>query len=63
MTALVCNADEGVENLLKTSVGGKTYNDIVTELVSKTGEKIQVGDYAKFRTDRPRPDWHLCPLQ
>jgi elongation factor Ts len=47
--ALVCNADEGVENILKTSIKGKSYNDIVTELASKTGEKTQVGDYARFR--------------
>jgi elongation factor Ts len=46
--ALLCSADEGVENILETSVGGKRYKDVVTEIVSKTGEKIQVGDYAKF---------------
>ncbi len=46
--ALLCSADEGVENILETSVGGKKYKDIVTELVSKTGEKTEVGDYAKF---------------
>ncbi len=51
--ALVCAADEGVENILDTSVGGKKYKDIVTELVSKTGEKIQVGDYAKFHLTGP----------
>ncbi len=51
--ALVCAADEGVENILETSVGEKKYKDIVTELVSKTGEKIQVGDYAKFRLTGP----------
>jgi elongation factor Ts len=47
--ALACNEDGGIENILKTPINGKTYNDIVTELVSKTGEKIQVGDYAKLR--------------
>jgi len=49
--ALNCSADEGVENLLETSVGGKKFNDIVTETVSKTGEKIQVGDFAKYQLD------------
>jgi len=46
--ALVCPADEGVDKLLETSVDGKTFNDILTETVSKTGEKTQVGDYAKY---------------
>ena len=46
--ALACPADEGVDNLLETSVDGKTFNDILTEVVSKTGEKTQVGDYAKY---------------
>jgi elongation factor Ts len=51
--ALVCAADHGVENILQTSVGGREFNDILTEIVSKTGEKIQVGDYAKYTLDGP----------
>jgi elongation factor Ts len=51
--ALACSADEGADNLLKTSVDGKTFDDILTETVSKTGEKTQVGDYAKFTLDGP----------
>lgn len=49
--ALACPADEGVENVLGTSVGGKKFSDIVTEIASKTGEKIQVGDFAKYKLD------------
>jgi elongation factor Ts len=48
---MVCSKDEGVENLLETAVNGKKFRDVVTELVSKTGEKTQVGDYARFRLD------------
>jgi len=51
--ALACPADEGVDNLLETSVDGKTFNGILTETVSKTGEKTQVGDYAKYSIDGP----------
>lgn len=51
--ALACSADEGADNLLKTSLDGKTFDDILTETVSKTGEKTQVGDYAKFTLDGP----------
>jgi elongation factor Ts len=51
--ALACSADEGVENLLGTLVGGKTFSDIVTEIVSKTGEKIAVGDFAKYKLEGP----------
>ncbi len=47
--ALQCSSDSGVENVLGTEVGGTSYNDILTETVSKTGEKTQVGDYAKFK--------------
>ncbi|MCK4752706.1 MAG: elongation factor Ts [Planctomycetes bacterium] len=49
--AFVCSADEGAENILETSVDGKTYNEILTETVSKTGEKTQVGDYTKYKTE------------
>ena len=51
--ALVCSADTGIENILETAIDGKKYNDLLTETVSKTGEKTQVGDYAKFKLDGP----------
>jgi len=50
---MACKADEGIDNLLETAVGGKKLRDVVTEVVSKTGEKTEVGDYAKFRLDGP----------
>jgi elongation factor Ts len=49
--ALACDKDEGIDNLLNTELDGKKYSEIITELVSKTGEKTQVGDYAKYRLD------------
>jgi elongation factor Ts len=51
--ALACPADEGVENVLETSVNGKKFSDIVTEIASKTGEKIQLGDFAKYKLEGP----------
>ncbi|MHC4104321.1 MAG: translation elongation factor Ts [Planctomycetota bacterium] len=51
--ALICPPDEGVENLLESVVDGKKFSDILTETVSKTGEKTQVGDYAKYKLDGP----------
>jgi elongation factor Ts len=51
--ALACPAGEGVESVLGTSVNGKKFNDIVMESASKTGEKTQVGDFAKYRLDGP----------
>jgi elongation factor Ts len=49
--AIVCTADEGTENVLGTSVGSKRFSDIVSEVASKTGEKIEVGDFAKYKLD------------
>jgi elongation factor Ts len=46
--AMACPADEGIDKLNETVVNGKKLGDLVTELVSKTGEKTQVGDYARF---------------
>lgn len=51
--ALACSADEGVENVLETSVNGKKFSDVLAEVVSRTGEKVQVGDFAKFKLDGP----------
>jgi elongation factor Ts len=49
--ALACSADEGVENVLETAIDDKKFSDVLTETASKTGEKMQVGDYSKFRLD------------
>jgi elongation factor Ts len=51
--ALACTADEGAENILETTIDGRKFSDILTETVSKTGEKTEVGDYAKYRLDGP----------
>ena len=51
--ALACPADQGAENILESVVDGKKFSDILTENVSKTGEKTQVGDYAKYQLDGP----------
>ncbi len=50
---LACSADEGAENVLGTLVAGRKFSDIVTEIVSKTGEKIAVGDFAKCKLEGP----------
>ncbi|MBC8481245.1 MAG: elongation factor Ts [Planctomycetes bacterium] len=46
--AEVCSSDKGVENLLETEVDGKKFSEIITDLVSKTGEKTEIGDFARF---------------
>ncbi len=51
--AMCCSADEGIDSLLQTSKDGKTFNEILTELVSKTGEKTLVGDYARLALTEP----------
>jgi len=49
--ALACPADEGTENLLETKIDGKKFSDLITEIVSKTGEKIEIGDYVRYKLD------------
>jgi len=51
--ALACPADQGIDNILRTAVGGKSFNEILTDTVSKTGEKMLVGDFAKYKLDAP----------
>ncbi len=49
----VCNADCGAEALCETKVGDRKFSEVITETVSKTGEKMIVGDYARFCLDGP----------
>jgi elongation factor Ts len=51
--ALACSAEKGTENILETTVDGKKFSDILAETVSRTGEKTQVGNYAKYKLDGP----------
>jgi elongation factor Ts len=51
--ALVSEAEEGADALLGTVKDGRAFNDVLTEIVSKTGEKTLVGDYARFKLDGP----------
>ena len=43
-----CGADSGAEAVLDAEVGGKKFSEVVTDLVSKIGEKTEVGDYARY---------------
>ena len=45
--------DQGIDNLLQTTVNGKSFSEILTDIIGKTGEKIQLGDYAKFKLTTP----------
>ncbi len=51
--ALACSADSGLDNLVATSLAGKPFSEILTEIVSKTGEKIEVGDFARYSLSGP----------
>jgi elongation factor Ts len=46
---LLAAADQGAESLVDVVVDGQKVADMITELVSKTGEKTQVGDYIRYR--------------
>ncbi len=46
-----CESDEGAEVLAETKVDGKSFSELITETVSKTGEKTELGDFSRFKVD------------
>lgn len=46
-------AAPGATTVLQTVVAGKNFQEILTEVVSRTGEKMQVGDYMRFHLSGP----------
>ncbi|UCF42997.1 MAG: translation elongation factor Ts [Planctomycetota bacterium] len=48
-----CEGDSGAGAILETEIEGKKGSDVTTETVSKTGEKIGVGDFARYKLDGP----------
>jgi len=51
--AMACESGDGAESVLESSLDGKKFRDVLTELVSKTGEKTEVGDYTKYHLGGP----------
>lgn len=50
-----CHSDKGAENLVSADINGKKLADVITEEVSKTGEKMAVCDYEKYVLDNSSP--------
>ncbi len=48
-----CQADSDAEAVSVVEINGKKFSEIITETVSKTGEKMVVGDYARFSLSGP----------
>ncbi|HPD47808.1 MAG TPA: translation elongation factor Ts [Anaerohalosphaeraceae bacterium] len=46
---LLADADQGAEALLNTEYEGRKFSEILTDTVSKTGEKTEVGDYVRYK--------------
>ena len=46
--ALIAPVDEGGQALLDIEVDGKKFSEVLTDTVSKTGEKTEVGDYVRY---------------
>ncbi|MFC1678063.1 translation elongation factor Ts [Planctomycetota bacterium] len=49
--AIACEDDEGAGAVLETEIDGTKFSKVLTDAVSQTGEKTEVGDYAKFQLD------------
>jgi elongation factor Ts len=50
---LACGPDSGADALAQTELDGRKFSELIAETVSKTGEKTQIGDYARFKLDGP----------
>ena len=46
--AMVCSSDSCSEALAATEVDGKKFETIISDLVSKTGEKTELGDFVRY---------------
>jgi elongation factor Ts len=51
--AIACSAHQGAENVLEAKHQGRQFKDVLTETAGKTGEKTEVGDYAKYTLGGP----------
>jgi elongation factor Ts len=45
---MACTSDSDAAALAETVVKGRKLSDVITEVVSKTGEKVELGDFARY---------------
>jgi elongation factor Ts len=50
-----CKEQSKPENLINTEINGKKYSEVITDTVSKTGEKMEVCDYEKYVLPTSQP--------
>jgi elongation factor Ts len=46
--AFKASGDSGIQVLLDTMINGRKFSDVLTDTVSKTGEKVEVGDFIRY---------------
>lgn len=51
--AIEAAEETGAEVLMETKVDGRSFAEILTEVVSKTGEKTEIGEYHRITLDQP----------
>ncbi len=51
--AIEAAEETGAQVLMETQVEGRAFADIITETVSKTGEKVEIGEYHRIRLEKP----------
>ncbi len=51
--AKACSADDSAEALAETEIKGKKLSELITDTIAKIGEKIEVGNYAKYKITGP----------
>jgi elongation factor Ts len=43
--------DEGAVSILQTTIAGRSFQEVITEAVSKTGEKTEIGEYVRCKLE------------
>ncbi len=46
--AFKASGNSGIQVLLDTMINGRKFSDVLTDTVSKTGEKVEVGDFIRY---------------
>ena len=49
--SLLSQDSEGPQAILETEIQGKKFSEILTEAISKTGEKMEVGDFTRYEVN------------
>lgn len=59
INAVAANQPSGVDEIMSLEIGGRSVNELITDMIGKIGEKIEISSYERVKGEKVVPYIHL----